>query len=266
MSQSSALDEVVFLSTRGERLSGVFYPCRVPALAEKDTVLLVHGLMSDKHVSILHALGTALSEHATCFAFDFPGQGASEGEFEYGGYQRQVDEVQHVIQWLLTEHNRKTNAIIGHSMGGNVVLLHAALFGTVPLVVNLSARYFLDKGILAPSKATDVTEYEASGEFTLRRKGKTFVIRKEVRARERGLAFECADQICESLISHVFSARACLPHVLQSIAERLRTSMGVCANIAPHIRLLTLHGDADEVLRQVSFFFCARLHMRLGLQ
>jgi pimeloyl-ACP methyl ester carboxylesterase len=49
-----------------------------------DCILLLHGLMSDKREPVLAALAMALSEHYTCFMFDFPGQGGSEGEFEYG--------------------------------------------------------------------------------------------------------------------------------------------------------------------------------------
>lgn len=41
-------------------------------------------------------------------------------------------------------------ASIGHSMGGNVVLLHAARFDSVPLVVNLSGRFHLQHGIVKP--------------------------------------------------------------------------------------------------------------------
>lgn len=129
-----------------------------------------------------------------------------------GGYQHQVDDVQAVIEWLRVEHGLRVVALIGHSMGGNVVLLHAAQHHVVPLVVNLSGRHHLERGIIQPSKAADVTEFDGpDGAFTLRRKGKAFRITKV------------------------------------SIAERLRTSMRVCVDIAASTRVLTVHGDADEV-------------------
>ena len=90
-------------SARGEALVGHFFHCRsdtasdaasatvaaapatsLPDHASAACALLVHGLMSDRTVSILSAVGHALSAQITCFAFDFPGQGGSEGLFEYG--------------------------------------------------------------------------------------------------------------------------------------------------------------------------------------
>ena len=129
-----------------------------------------------------------------------------------GGYQHQVDDVQAAIEWLRVEHGMRVVALIGHSMGGNVVLLHAAQHHVVPLIVNLSGRHHLERGIIQPSKAADVAEFDGpDGAFTLRRKGKAFRITKA------------------------------------SIAERLRTSMRVCVDIAASTRVLTVHGDADEV-------------------
>jgi alpha-beta hydrolase superfamily lysophospholipase len=76
--------------------------------------------------------------------------------------------------------NLQVVCLIGHSMGGNIVLLHSAQHSTIPLVINLSARFDLERGTLQPTKPADKISFEQNGEFEIKRKGKSFVIRKEV--------------------------------------------------------------------------------------
>ncbi|KAK3188773.1 hypothetical protein Dsin_028334 [Dipteronia sinensis] len=42
---------------------------------------------------------------------------------------------------------RLITAIIGHSKGGNVVLLYASKYNDIPIVVNISGRFDLERGI-----------------------------------------------------------------------------------------------------------------------
>lgn len=89
---------VWFANGRGEKLHGQFYPC---ATNPNECAILVHGLMSNKDVNILTAIGRAISESVTCFAFDFPGQGKSEGEFEYGASSEIVIPSHHFVAAIL---------------------------------------------------------------------------------------------------------------------------------------------------------------------
>jgi len=80
-------------------------------------VVLVHGLMSNQDVSILCAMAQALCGSMTVVSFDFPGQGESPVEFQYGGYRQQVDVLQRVLIHIEQHHDLQVNAVIGHSMG-----------------------------------------------------------------------------------------------------------------------------------------------------
>ncbi|GJT96918.1 putative alpha/beta hydrolases superfamily protein [Tanacetum coccineum] len=70
----------------------------------------------------------------------------SEGTFEYGNCRREADDLHSVIQHFL-EANRVTSAILGHSKGGNVVLLYASKYHDVPCVINVSGRYKTEGGV-----------------------------------------------------------------------------------------------------------------------
>jgi hypothetical protein len=45
------------------------------------------------------------------------GNGESEGEFEYGNYQNEVDDLRSVIVYLREVKKRSVKAIVGHSKG-----------------------------------------------------------------------------------------------------------------------------------------------------
>ncbi|PWA34755.1 alpha/beta-Hydrolases superfamily protein [Artemisia annua] len=84
-------------------------------------------------------------EGITAFRFDFSGNGESEGTFQYGNYFREADDLQSAIQHF-REANCVTSAILGHSKGGNVVLLYASKYHDVPRVINVSGRYKTEGG------------------------------------------------------------------------------------------------------------------------
>jgi len=70
----------------------------------------------------------------------------SEGEFHYGNYRKEADDLHSVVSYLHQEKYDVT-AILGHSKGGSVVVLYAPIYGDVPMVVNLSGRFYLEKGV-----------------------------------------------------------------------------------------------------------------------
>ena len=70
----------------------------------------------------------------------------SEGSFYYGNYNHEADDLHSVVQYF-SNKNRVVPIILGHSKGGDVVLLYASKYHDVRNVINLSGRYDLKKGI-----------------------------------------------------------------------------------------------------------------------
>ncbi|CAJ1975798.1 unnamed protein product [Sphenostylis stenocarpa] len=121
------------------------------------TILNRHG---QKLVGVLHESGTGdidtnlilnlavALENAkiSSFRFDFSGSGESEGLFQYGNYWAEVDDL-HAVVLHFRESNRVISAIVGHSKGGDIVLLYASKYRDIKTVVNLSGRYDMKAGI-----------------------------------------------------------------------------------------------------------------------
>ncbi|KAI3814483.1 hypothetical protein L1987_14123 [Smallanthus sonchifolius] len=70
----------------------------------------------------------------------------SEGPFQFGNHRKEVDDLHAVIQHFIAA-NRVVSAIIGHSKGGNCVVLYASLHRDIPIVVNVCGRYNTHMGL-----------------------------------------------------------------------------------------------------------------------
>ncbi len=113
---------------------------------EEEVCILCHGFRSSKDSSTLSSLSKALVEAGmSTFRFDFQGNGESQGEFAYGNYWREVEDLRAVIEYWKTQ-GRRVETIIGHSKGGNCVVLYASKYHDVPNIVNISGRFSLDAG------------------------------------------------------------------------------------------------------------------------
>ncbi|CAO2211699.1 unnamed protein product [Urochloa humidicola] len=78
-------------------------------------VVLCHGFAACKDDSIMIDLASALTRQGiSVFRFDFSGNGASEGEFQYGNYRKEADDLHSVVSYLYHEKYDVT-AIVGHS-------------------------------------------------------------------------------------------------------------------------------------------------------
>ncbi|PHU22224.1 hypothetical protein BC332_07331 [Capsicum chinense] len=53
-------------------------------------------------------------EGISAFRFDFPGNGESEGSFQYGNYHGEADDLHSVVEYF-NGANRKVMAVLGHS-------------------------------------------------------------------------------------------------------------------------------------------------------
>ena len=104
-------------------------------------VVLAHGFTGSTAKPGVRAIAQALATHAGVVAFDFRGHGRSTGHSTLGDLEV------HDLEAAVAEARRlgyRDVVTCGWSMGGSVVLRHAALTGGVQAVVSVSAvsRWF----------------------------------------------------------------------------------------------------------------------------
>ncbi|KAG0485652.1 hypothetical protein HPP92_009526 [Vanilla planifolia] len=96
----------------GEKLVGVLH-----STSSNNLVILCHGFRSTKDEKTILNLTAALTRDGmSVFRFDFAGNGESEGEFQYGNYRKEADDL-HAVVLYFKERNFKVSAICGHSKG-----------------------------------------------------------------------------------------------------------------------------------------------------
>ncbi|PPD82379.1 hypothetical protein GOBAR_DD20695 [Gossypium barbadense] len=209
-SQNPVIEQqrVIIPNKHGDKLVGLLHET-----GSKEIVILCHGFRSTKADRTMVNLAVALEkEGISAFRFDFAGNGESEGSFEFGNYSKEADDLHSVIQHFC-EANRIVYAILGHSKGGDVVLLYASKYHDIHTVVNVSGRYDLKKGI-----------EERFGKDFMDRTQDGFVDIKN----KKGVEYRVTKE---------------------SLMERLSLDMHeACLKIPRECRVLTVHGSADEII------------------
>lgn len=133
---------VIIPNGHGEKLVGLLH-----RTSSKNLVILCHGFQATKDDSILVDLADAITkEGISAFRFDFSGNGESDGEFQYGSYRKEAADLRSVVLHF-SEQKYDIIALIGHSKGGNAVLLYASKYHDVPAIVNISGRFALERGM-----------------------------------------------------------------------------------------------------------------------
>ncbi|XP_002893583.2 uncharacterized protein LOC9326896 isoform X2 [Arabidopsis lyrata subsp. lyrata] len=200
--------KIVIPNSNNEKLVGLLHET-----GSTEIVVLCHGFRSTKNDLVMKNVAAAIEkEGISAFRFDFSGNGESEGNFYFGNYNYEADDLHSVIRYF-TNMNRVVPIIIGHSKGGDVVLVYASKYHDIRNVINLSGRYDLKKGI-----------GERLGEDFLER------IKKQgfIDIKEGNSGFRVTEE---------------------SLMERLNTDMHeACLKIDKECRVLTVHGSADEVI------------------
>ncbi|KAI3790058.1 hypothetical protein L2E82_02871 [Cichorium intybus] len=204
------LQKIVLRNNHGEKLVGLLHET-----GSKEIVILCHGFQSTKESNTMVNLASALEkEGITAFRFDFAGNGESEGTFQYGNYRREADDLHSVIQHF-TKSNRVTRAILGHSKGGNVVLLYASKYHDIHRVINVSGRYNTEGGV-----------EERLGKGYLQKVKKDGFI--DVKAKTGEVLYRVTEE---------------------SLMDRLNTNMHeACLRIDKDSRVLTVHGSDDSIV------------------
>lgn len=203
-------EKVIIPNKHGEKLVGLLHET-----GSKEIVILCHGLRATKGDKSMVNICTALEkEGISAFRFDFAGNGESEGSFGYGNFYREADDLHSVIQHYRGA-NRVVAAILGHSKGGDVVLLYASKYHDIPRVINVSGRYRLNQGIEERFGEEIMEKIKKDGYFDVKNKSGGI----EYRVTEEGLL------------------------------ERINTDMHeACLKIDEKCRVLTIHGTADKII------------------
>ncbi|KAL1202181.1 hypothetical protein V5N11_018137 [Cardamine amara subsp. amara] len=201
---------IVIENSHGEKLVGVLHDT-----GSTETVVICHGFQSSKdRIPMLSIANVFERAMISSFRFDFAGNGESEGSFQYGNYRREAEDLRSVVQYLRGQ-NREISAIIGHSKGGNVVLLYAAKYNDVQTVVNISGRFFLERGI----------EFRLGKDYLKRIKENGFI---DVRNRKGKFQYRATEE---------------------SLMDRLTTNTHeACLSIHENCRVLTVHGSNDRIV------------------
>ncbi|KAF6169764.1 hypothetical protein GIB67_004156 [Kingdonia uniflora] len=204
------VEKVTLRNSYGEKLVGLLHET-----GSAELVILCHGLGSSKESSTIVSLVSALvKEGISVFHFDFAGNGESEGSFQFGNYSREVEDL-HAVVLYFSGAKHVISAILGHSKGGNVVLLYASRYHDLPKVVNVSGRFDLKNGI-GEHLGNDFLE-------RIKKKGYIDVLG------EKG---EVQYRVTED-----------------SLMERLSTDIHAASlMIGKNCRVLTVHGSMDEVI------------------
>ncbi|MCO5595604.1 hypothetical protein L7F22_049651 [Adiantum nelumboides] len=148
------------------------------------------------------------------FRFDFSGSGESEGTFQYGSYWKDAEDLRCVVCYWRAQ-GRQVEAIVGHSKGGNAVLLYASKYKDVGTLVNISGRLNLQDGIRNRLGENYLRAIDDSGFLDVKDKnGKVeYRVTKE------------------------------------SLKERLNTKMEAALGCIPSsCRVMTVHGSKDETV------------------
>ncbi len=197
----------------GENLAGVLHET-----GSKEIVILCHGLLCTKENNTIKKLALALeNDGISAFRFDFAGNGKSQGSLSYGRYWGEVEDLRAVIEYFGGRvANRAVSAIIGHSKGGDVVLLYASKYHDVRTVVNISGRFELMIGV----------EFHLGKDYMEMIEKEGFI---DVKNNKTG-----------SVVYRV---------TRESLVECQGTNMGeVGAGIEKECKVLTVHGSADKIV------------------
>lgn len=104
--------------------------------ADPGVIVVAHGLTGSVERPALLRAVDALARHASVVSFSFRGHGRSGGRTTVG--DREVLDLDAAVGWARSLGHRRV-ATVGFSLGGAVVVRHAALYGGVDAVAAVSA-------------------------------------------------------------------------------------------------------------------------------
>ncbi|XP_057799807.1 uncharacterized protein LOC131015428 isoform X1 [Salvia miltiorrhiza] len=225
-------------NSHGEKLVGILHET-----GSSELVVVCHGFRSTKDRIPMSNIALAFErEGISAFRFDFAGNGESEGSFQYGNYRREAEDLRAVVEHFKA-NQRCIVAVVGHSKGGNVVLLYASKYNDVQTVINIAGRFDLRRGI----------EGRLGKDFREKIKQYGFI---DVRNR-RG-SNVCLNHFLSYVVSRVGLGSCIYGRVVgkieyqvteASLKDRLETDpRAACRSIPSNCSVLTVHGTLDEMV------------------
>ncbi|OAY66355.1 hypothetical protein ACMD2_13908 [Ananas comosus] len=187
--------KIVIKNKHGENLVGLLHEA-----GSKELVILCHGFRSSKESKTISSLSDSLtSENVSTFRFDFSEMGRVRAHFSME----------------TTERESATKCYYGHSKGGNVVILYASIYNDISIVINISGRFHMKRGIEERLGKDYMERIEEDGFIDVRDKMGRYAYRV----------------------------------TKESLMDRLKTDMGsACSLVDKNCRVLTIHGSEDDIV------------------
>ncbi|CAG9329004.1 unnamed protein product [Blepharisma stoltei] len=122
--------------------NGLELACRFSIKNQDDKKISIVCQLSLTEIFILSEF---LFENLNCntFGFNFTGNGNSQGEHTYAGFERDAGDIDDAIKYL-SSLGYKVEAIIGHSRNAINVIVYSALYGQVNKIIALAPRFHMN--------------------------------------------------------------------------------------------------------------------------
>ena len=169
-------ERITFSNTRGKMLAGrIDFPLKGEPLAY---ALYAHCFTCNKNLRAIGRITQTLAHHGIAtLRFDFTGLGDSEGDFSETNFSSSVSDFLLAARYL-EENFGAPEVLIGHSLGGAVVLAAGSAIDSVRAVVTVAAPAtprHIERHI-----ADDLATIEAEGKAEVTVAGRPFTIRQQL--------------------------------------------------------------------------------------
>ncbi|KAJ2662231.1 hypothetical protein IWW48_001971 [Coemansia sp. RSA 1200] len=203
--------------------------------------VICHGLLDTKDTELFQSLQQHFAEKAAVgsVAFDFRGNGRSTGVTGYGDYAREAEDIAKVVDHVRRKLGERVIGVLGHSKGASSMLLYAVKYGAEcpPLVVSISARFWIARETHARWKEHQLRMLEKEGRFLWRSFGGAPAIDEESGNGRRWASTEPPPPVREYWITR------------QDLEDRSSVDMRVVQALPLHrVFVLNVAGDADRVV------------------
>jgi len=135
------IQEISFKNSKGQTLRGDIYVPEEKYKLKYPAVIVCHGLCGNKDAQNKVDLAEALFEAGfLVLKFDFHGHGKSDGELADITLTQEIDDVKSAIEALydLPKVDKKKLGLVGHSLGGAVIIAMAAMDSRVKSAVSIA--------------------------------------------------------------------------------------------------------------------------------
>ena len=168
-------ERVSFQNTAGQRLAGrIDYPLTGEPMG---FALYAHCFTCTKNLRAIGRITETLALHGLAtLRFDFAGLGDSEGEFAETNFSSNVEDLVAAAEFLAIEHEAP-EVLIGHSLGGAVVLEGAARIPSARAVVTIASPATPEHIKRHIERDLDLIEQQGEAEVSLA--GRPFTIRRQ---------------------------------------------------------------------------------------